>query len=586
VYPRDPKKKVLPAPGKECDAPHGVGCVLGKACLLARAAGDCAGEHLTTSNRPVQVKGKDKTYYATKDILFLLHEPVLTKLRQIRAHNKKIIQAKAKKDAFRAKKLQERKPFYVLDHLVKERYPTFVDAVRDMDDALCLATLFATLPGTDTIESARTKNARRLVLEFSNYVVRARCLTKVFLSIKGCYLQAKVQGQDVTWLVPYEFGQNLPDDVDYRVMMTFLEFYETQLHFINYKLYGSLGLKYPPRADRGAETAFAGLGTLVLESKGAEGAPTLPAAVPAKATGQGAAGAGANKLKSLKKKLGSMERGGAGAGGGAGEGGEQDLDLAMGGDGGADEDGAGDGEEETLFSGLRFYLAREVPRALLELMVRAFGGTVGWEGDGSPFGAADAGITHHVVDRDAQRHQFLSREYVQPQWVADCINAGLLLPVAPYGPGQAPPPHVSPFVDDEEEGYIPEQRKLVLKLQAEAAGHAGAFEPSEGADAGGGGDGDGSGDEGAGEEEAEGDADAEAQFQAELEAEKAGAGAGDVPAVGGTRGSATARKRAREEVETERRRMMMPKKDKRLYDKIMFAKDRKAQRVEVLKQRK
>ena len=30
-----------------------------------------------------------------------------------------------------------------------------------MDDALCLATLFATLPGTDTIESARSKNARR-----------------------------------------------------------------------------------------------------------------------------------------------------------------------------------------------------------------------------------------------------------------------------------------------------------------------------------------------------------------------------------------------------------------------------------------
>ena len=23
--------------------------------------------------------------------------------------------------------------------------------------------------------------------------------------------QAKVQGQDVTWLVPYEFGQNLPE---------------------------------------------------------------------------------------------------------------------------------------------------------------------------------------------------------------------------------------------------------------------------------------------------------------------------------------------------------------------------------------
>lgn len=39
--------------------------------------------------------------------------------------------------------------------------------------------------------------------------MRTKSLRKVFLSIKGIYFQAEVQGQTVTWLVPYMFTQNV-----------------------------------------------------------------------------------------------------------------------------------------------------------------------------------------------------------------------------------------------------------------------------------------------------------------------------------------------------------------------------------------
>eukprot|EP00288_Rhodomonas_lens_P016939 CAMPEP_0177713226 /NCGR_PEP_ID=MMETSP0484_2-20121128/12824_1 /TAXON_ID=354590 /ORGANISM="Rhodomonas lens, Strain RHODO" /LENGTH=307 /DNA_ID=CAMNT_0019225097 /DNA_START=123 /DNA_END=1043 /DNA_ORIENTATION=+ len=249
-----------------------------------------------------KVKGRDKTYYATKDILFLLHEPVLEKLREMKAHRKKVVKAKARKDKFKVKLLHENKPFYLLDHLVKERFPTFTDAVRDMDDALSMATLFAGLPSTDSIDPKRVINCRRLCLEFCSYVIKSGALKKVFLSIKGCYFQAQIEGQMVTWLAPYEFGQDMPVDVDYRVMMTFLEFYETQLHFINYRLYSKIGLKYPPRIDTKLDGLHAGLRAIVLESKdGKEGEDVEK--IEAGETGKKNQGKGSQRIKTLKGKL-------------------------------------------------------------------------------------------------------------------------------------------------------------------------------------------------------------------------------------------------------------------------------------------
>lgn len=84
-----------------------------------------------------------------------------------------------------------------------------MDALRDLDDPLTMANLFARLPAESAhdIPARVVATARRLALEFEAYVVRAHALRKVFVSVKGFYYQADIQGQAVTWLVPHNLAQ-------------------------------------------------------------------------------------------------------------------------------------------------------------------------------------------------------------------------------------------------------------------------------------------------------------------------------------------------------------------------------------------
>lgn len=90
-----------------------------------------------------------------------------------------------------------------------DRYPTFIDALRDIDDALCLVSLFAYLPSNKQLPPSLIENCSRLTAEWQLYVMHTHSLRKIFLSIKGIYLQAEVMDQTVTWLVPYQFTQDV-----------------------------------------------------------------------------------------------------------------------------------------------------------------------------------------------------------------------------------------------------------------------------------------------------------------------------------------------------------------------------------------
>lgn len=96
------------------------------------------------------MKGNHHTYYHTKDILFLKHEPLLEKFRDIRAYDRKVKKALSKKNRDLAERLLTRKPDYTLDMLIRERldlndhfvYTAFLASIRSL---YLQITMFGTL---------------------------------------------------------------------------------------------------------------------------------------------------------------------------------------------------------------------------------------------------------------------------------------------------------------------------------------------------------------------------------------------------------------------------------------------------------
>ena len=91
-------------------------------------------------------KGATKTYFHVKDLKILQHDQLLDKFRQIKAHLKRHKKYLGRREVKRAEEHMRKTPKYSLAPIIKDRYPSFVDALRDLDDALCLISLFAQLP--------------------------------------------------------------------------------------------------------------------------------------------------------------------------------------------------------------------------------------------------------------------------------------------------------------------------------------------------------------------------------------------------------------------------------------------------------
>lgn len=415
------------------------------------------------------------SFYYVKDIAFLAHEPILRTLREHKTFARKLSKAVGRREWEMAKGLHDAKPVYRLDHIIKQRYPTFDEALRDIDDALSLIVLFSTLPASPTAPADIIQSCSQLFAQWQLYVVHAKALRKVFLSIKGIYFQAEIRGQPITWLVPYSFTQHVPHDTDFRIMATFLELYRTLLGFVLYRLYTEANLVYPPPLDLSRDEEGAGVGAWKLAQVESTQKP-VPEHKPNKDAKKVSAkdvrreiqaiGTGNEEEEelvqlptteddeTLDKFVPQPSK--------SGEEGEQLVSLA-------DLDAsASNSAHQTLFSPYYFYISRECPKDVLEFVLRSFGASsaqIGWDeiaGAGSALKEHDERITHHISDRppsSVSHNHPGKRVYVQPQWIVDCANAARILSPTQYAPGHTLPPHLSPFVDDDEVkrrgGYVP-----------------------------------------------------------------------------------------------------------------------------------
>lgn len=432
--------------------------------------------------------GADKTYYLAKDIDFLAHEPVIDTIRAEKAHHKKVKKATAKKQLDVLKSLALRAPKTSLDHIIVERFPQFTDALRELDDPLCSVALFASLPAEQKhgIQASRVANCKRLIREFHHFIAFTHALRRVFVSIKGFYYQAELQGELITWVTPHRFSQNLPDDVDYSVMLTFLELYECLLNFVNFRLYTGHNLAYPPKIDSRADAESRELSSIV----------TQPISIASEARKRSSGtdntlartAISEEKIKAAQKLIAESAP----------------LDEALS-DEDDDEDPSGDANQnpdaapsepklvtqesnsddspdieniverdteadKLLFAGKTFVLGRETPVPELEFVLKSSGAhDVYYDADFKNLDESEkAQVTYWVMDRPAvSAPRIMSVDYVQPQFVFDSVNAGVVLPAQLYGPGTALPPHLSPFVQDEDDGgYRPWFKDVIERIKA------------------------------------------------------------------------------------------------------------------------
>ncbi len=137
---------------------------------------------------PVEPKNKKKAgrgnsqpkvWFHAKDIAFLAREPLIETFRTLRIHQRRLKRAREKLDRDKEFRLRMNKPSYTLHQLVRERYPTRRDALRDLSDSLNLLFLFSRLPRLTHFHPALISLCRRFCVEFLHYVIAMRSIRKV-----------------------------------------------------------------------------------------------------------------------------------------------------------------------------------------------------------------------------------------------------------------------------------------------------------------------------------------------------------------------------------------------------------------------
>lgn len=389
----------------------------------------------------------------------------------------------------------------------------------------------------------------------------------------------------------------IPTDVDVRVMLTFLELYQTLLGFVLFKLYTDANLTYPPPLDSDKDATAAGVDAFLLREAnqqnstvGKKEVEVEGKKVTVKDVRQTIKSITANSSAPNDDALPVVEEETSGT--------SADDEFVLQPSKTNPEEAASlptlqtisslpESTASKLFAPYTFFLSREVPRPLFEFIARSFGGRVGWpasSGSGSPIDESDESITHFIIDRPlveganetpAEKERRRKRKYVQPQWVVDCVNAGKILPEDPYLQGKTLPPHISPF-GEEKGAYDPEQTEQVgVDVPESDAESVEDDESMPDADV----------KEGTDEEQglvaavARAAEDPEQLRAAELEAESRGVDFGTFEKKVSKAAKKVAPIRTQAENELEMNKMMMSRKQRKLYEKMKYTEQKRATEV-------
>ncbi len=296
-------------------------------------------------------------------------------------------------------------------------------------------------------------------------------------------------------------------------MGTFVEFYTTLLGFVNFRLYTSIGLVYPPRFDPKSDEQGGDINAFTLEGRSIEEPQQIEVSMDDSTNNASIANEEAQKQIAAIAEVSDVNEDPIHS---QSNGVEEDMNDAIDTFEAIGEDAdilpqpqAGSNEAASLFAPFTFFISREAPKQSLEFILRAFGcKRIGWDavlGDGAfTINENDPSITHQIVDRpplaslpDAQDadvakavakdssstqivrpgYRVPGRIYIQPQWVWDTINQVQLLRPDLYAPGVTMPPHLSPFVRPSKGSYDPSAPLAEQEREGEAEEAEGLEEP-------------------------------------------------------------------------------------------------------------
>uniref|UniRef100_A0A1I8FEU3 BRCT domain-containing protein n=1 Tax=Macrostomum lignano TaxID=282301 RepID=A0A1I8FEU3_9PLAT len=323
-----------------------------------------------------------KVYYHLKDIQFLGHERVMQKLRDIKAHLKKAKRAKERGEMHTVDRLQRNFPAYTPGPHHPGALPAFEDAVRDLDDCLCLCFLFSRLPKERGVPVEQIRLSARLTVQFLHWVIAARALRKR-TSTSACPWCGRCRTSWACTTRPMWTSKFCALSTIFTPPCWVWDWL-TRLRWLT---------RWTPPTTarrRGHEEFMASLNQPLLSRRGgeAEGNPAEPDDFPDEEA------EGAEAASAARRKARAQQR---------------------------------------LFNGCRFFLNRETPRQILCF--------VSWSplsGPGSRYPESDQRVTHQIVDRPLGDSRLSGRAYVQPQWVFDDCTS------RPAAAAAASPQPVSP----------------------------------------------------------------------------------------------------------------------------------------------